>query len=200
LTYAAAVGDAPGAVLAFLAAVLLFAVAALPGRDHVLRVVALAAGAVALFEATTVAFDGNAETAALLGQGVVLLVVAAVLRSRPLLVVGGIVGLTGVLSTLAGRCRPRRSLRIPRLRSSWASPCSGRRWWLRQRCRPWCWPRRGRADRIGTDRHPGCGRPGGAAVGACRVGRALRRGRARDRARAARGAVPGGLRRRPRRA
>ena len=63
----------PGAVLAFLAAVLLFAVAALPGRDHVLRVVALAAGAVALFEATTVAFDGNAETAALLGQGVVLL-------------------------------------------------------------------------------------------------------------------------------
>jgi len=55
LTFAAAVGDVPGAVLAFLAAVLLFAVAALPGRDHVLRVVALVAGAVALFEATTVA-------------------------------------------------------------------------------------------------------------------------------------------------
>ena len=106
LTFAAAVGDVPGAVLAFLAAVLLFAVAALPGRDHVLRVVALVAGAVALFEATTVAFDGNAETAALLGQGVVLLVVAAALRSRPALVVGGIVGLTGVLAALAEQVPP----------------------------------------------------------------------------------------------
>ena len=130
LTFAAAVGDVPGAVLAFLAAVLLFAVAALPGRDHVLppegrgrgtehdrpvepkapasspRVAALVAGAVALFEATTVAFDGNAETAALLGQGVVLLVVAAALRSRPALVVGGIVGLTGVLAALAEQVPP----------------------------------------------------------------------------------------------
>jgi uncharacterized membrane protein len=106
LTFAVAVGDVPGAVLAFLAAVLLFAVAALPGRDHVLRVVALVAGAVALFEATTVAFDGNAETAALLGQGVVLLVVAAALQSRPALVVGGIVGLTGVLAALAEQVPP----------------------------------------------------------------------------------------------
>jgi uncharacterized membrane protein len=101
LTFAAAVGDVPGALLAFLAAVLLFAVAALPGRDHVLRVVALVAGAVALFEATTVAFDGNVETAVLLGQGVVLLVVAAALRSRPALVVGGVVGVTGVLAAMA---------------------------------------------------------------------------------------------------
>ena len=101
LTFAAVVGDVPGALLAFLAAVLLFAVAALPGRDHVLRVVALVAGAVALFEATSVAFDGNAETAALLGQGVVLLVVASALRSRPMLVVGGIVGVTGVLAAVA---------------------------------------------------------------------------------------------------
>ncbi len=131
LTFAAAVGDVPGAVLAFLAAVLLFAVAALPGRDHVLRVVALAAGAVALFEATTVAFDGNAETAALLGQGVVLLVVAAALRSRPVLVVGGIVGLTGVLSALADAGAAGGARRLSRRpRSSWASPCSGRRWWL----------------------------------------------------------------------
>jgi uncharacterized membrane protein len=106
LTFAAAVGDVLGAVLAYLAAVLLFAVAALPGRDHVLRVVALAAGAVALFEATTVAFDGNAETAALLGQGVVLLVVAAALRSRAVLVVGGIVGVTGVLSAVARQVPP----------------------------------------------------------------------------------------------
>ncbi len=101
LTFAAVSGDVPGAVLALAAAVLLFAVAALPGRDHVLRVVALAAGAVALFEATTVAFDGNAETAALLGQGVVLLAVAAALRSRPALVVGAIVGATGVLAAVA---------------------------------------------------------------------------------------------------
>ena len=106
LTFAAATGDVPGALLAFGAAVLLFAVAALPGRDRVLRVVALAAGAVALFEATTVAFDGNAETAALLGQGVVLLVVAAALRSRPALVVGGIVGVTGVLSAIAVQVPP----------------------------------------------------------------------------------------------
>jgi len=96
----------PGALLAFGAAVLLFAVAALPGRDRVLRVVALAAGAVALFEATTVAFDGNAETAALLGQGAVLLVVAAALRSRPALVVGGIVGVTGMLSAIAVQVPP----------------------------------------------------------------------------------------------
>jgi uncharacterized membrane protein len=101
LTYAATVGEVPGAVLAFAAAVLLFAVAALPGRDHVLRVVALVAGAVALFEATAVAFDGNAETAALLGQGVVLLIVAAALRSRPALVVGGVVGAAGVLAATA---------------------------------------------------------------------------------------------------
>lgn len=106
LTFAAAVGEVRGALLAFLAAVLLFAVAALPGRDHVLRVVALAAGAVALFEATAVAFDGNAETAAVLGQGVVLLAVAAALRSRPVLVVGGIVGSIGVLSALAVQVPP----------------------------------------------------------------------------------------------
>lgn len=106
LTFAATVGGVPGALLAFGAAVLLFGVAALPGRDHATRVVALVAGAVALFEATTVAFDGNAETAALLGQGVVLLVVAAALRSRPALVVGGIIGVTGVLKVLGTQVPP----------------------------------------------------------------------------------------------
>jgi uncharacterized membrane protein len=106
LTFAASAGDVPGALLALGAAVALFAVAALPGRDDVVRIVSLVAGAVALFEATTVAFDGNVEMAALLGQGVVLLVVAEALRSRPLLVVGGIVGVTGVLAVLGRQVPP----------------------------------------------------------------------------------------------
>jgi hypothetical protein len=76
------------------------------GRDRVLRIVALVAGAVALFEATAVAFDGNVETAALLGQGVVLLIVAAALRSRPALVVGGVVGAAGVLAAMAVQVPP----------------------------------------------------------------------------------------------
>ena len=106
LTFAAAAGGWTGAALAFLAAVLLLAAAALPGRDHVLRVVALAAGAVALFEATAVALDGDAQTAVLLGQGVALLTVAAVLRSRAVLAVGGLFATTGVLSAVAVQIPP----------------------------------------------------------------------------------------------
>ena len=78
---------------------LLLAAAVLPG-DDVLRTVALAAGGIALFEAAAVAFDANTESAVLLGQGVVLLTVAAVLRSRRVLLVGAGFAVLGVLTVL----------------------------------------------------------------------------------------------------
>jgi uncharacterized membrane protein len=106
LTVAAVDGGWPAAAVAFLAAVLLFAAAALPGRDHAVRVVALATGAVALFEATAVALDGTARSAVLLGQGVALLVVAAALRSRAVLAVGGVFAGIGVLSAVAVHVPP----------------------------------------------------------------------------------------------
>jgi uncharacterized membrane protein len=99
LTFAAVVGGWQGASLAFAAAVLLLAAAVLPG-DDVLRTVALAAGGIALFEAAAVAFDANTESAVLLGQGVVLLTVAAVLRSRRVLLVGAGFAVLGVLTVL----------------------------------------------------------------------------------------------------
>jgi uncharacterized membrane protein len=99
LTFAAVVGGWQGAALAFAAAVLLLAAAVLPG-EHVLRTVALAAGGIALFEAAAVAFDANTESAVLLGQGVVLLTVAAVLRSRRVLLVGAGFAVLGVLTVL----------------------------------------------------------------------------------------------------
>jgi uncharacterized membrane protein len=99
LTFAAVVGGWQGAALAFAAAVLLLAAAVLPG-DDVLRTVALAAGGIALFEAAAVAFDANTESAVLLGQGVVLLTVAAVLRSRHVLLVGAGFAVLGVLTVL----------------------------------------------------------------------------------------------------
>jgi hypothetical protein len=99
LTFAAVVGGWQGAALAFAAAVLLLAAAVLPG-DDVLRPVALAAGGIALFEAAAVAFDANTESAVLLGQGVVLLTVAAVLRSRRVLLVGAGFAVLGVLTVL----------------------------------------------------------------------------------------------------
>jgi hypothetical protein len=95
LTFAVAVDGAAGAALAFLAAVLLLGAAALPRRDRVFRVVALAAGAVALFVGTAVALDGDVRTAVVLGQGVALLAVAGVLRSRPALAVGGLFATVG---------------------------------------------------------------------------------------------------------
>ncbi len=106
LTVAAVDDGWPAAAVAFLAAVLLFAAAALPGRDHAVRVVALATGAVALFEATAVALDGTARATVLLGQGVALLVVAAALRSRAVLAVGGAFAGIGVLSAVAVHVPP----------------------------------------------------------------------------------------------
>jgi uncharacterized membrane protein len=99
LTFAAVVGGWQGASLAFAAAVLLLAAAVLPG-DDVLRTVALAAGGIALFEAAAVALDANTESAVLLGQGVVLLTVAAVLRSRRVLMVGAGFAVLGGLTVL----------------------------------------------------------------------------------------------------
>ncbi len=106
LTFGALDDGWPAAALAFLAAVLLFATAALPARDHAVRVAALATGAVALFEATAVALDGTARATVLLGQGVALLVVAAVLRARAVLAVGGAFAGTGVLAAVAVHVPP----------------------------------------------------------------------------------------------
>ena len=106
LTFAVAVDGAAGAALAFLAAVLLLGAAALPGRDGVFRVVALAVGALALFVGTAVALDGAVRTGVVLGQGVVLLVVAGVLRSRPALAVGGAVATLGFGTVLGVQVPP----------------------------------------------------------------------------------------------
>lgn len=115
LTFAAAVDGWAGATVAYVAAVLLFAAAALPDRhsDGVLRVVALAAGAVAIFEATAVALDGAVETAVLLGQAAVLVAVAGVLRARRVLLVGGFFAVFGVLSALADPVPPEALTRFP---------------------------------------------------------------------------------------
>ncbi|GAA4687727.1 DUF2339 domain-containing protein [Pseudonocardia yuanmonensis] len=91
----------PGAGLALLAAVALLALAIPAGRAAV-RLTALAAGSVAVLEATVVAFDGGTLHAVLLGEGVVVLVAAAVVRSRPALLAGGGFALIGYLGALAG--------------------------------------------------------------------------------------------------
>ncbi len=116
LAFAVSAGGWIGAALAFVVAVLLLATAALPGRDHPLRVVALAAGAVALFVGATVALDGSTETAVVLGQGVALLAVAAALRSRAVLAVGGSSAAVGVLMAVG------RQIPLPALASFPSAP------------------------------------------------------------------------------
>jgi uncharacterized membrane protein len=91
----------PGAGLALLAAVALLALAIPTGRAAV-RLTALAAGSVAVLEATVVAFDGATLDAVLLGEGLVLLAAAALLRSRPALLAGGGFAAVGYLGALAG--------------------------------------------------------------------------------------------------
>lgn len=101
LALATRTGPWPGAGLALLAAVALLALAIPAGRAAV-RLTALAAGSVAVLVATVVAFDGGTLDAVLLGEGVVVLVAAAVLRSRVGLLVGGGFALIGYLGALAG--------------------------------------------------------------------------------------------------
>ncbi len=106
LVVSAAIGGWSGAAPAAGAALLLLLLAAWPRLDRVLRISALAAGSVALFQATVVALDGAAETAVLLGQALVLVVVAGVLRSRVPLIIGGAYGVVGVLAALAIQMPP----------------------------------------------------------------------------------------------
>lgn len=86
-----------GAALAGGAALALAGVAALPGAEPVWRWATLSAAAVALLEATVLAFDGATLTAVLLGQAVVLAVLAAGSRRRLPLGIGAAFGLVGVL-------------------------------------------------------------------------------------------------------
>jgi uncharacterized membrane protein len=101
LALASRVDRWPGAGLALLAAVALVALAVPAGRAAV-RLTALVAGSVAVLVATVVAFDGGTLDAVLLGEGVVVLVAAAVVRSRPALLVGGGFAVIGYLGALAG--------------------------------------------------------------------------------------------------
>jgi uncharacterized membrane protein len=71
-----------------------------PSTVRALRVVAVAAAAVALFQATFVAFEGSTATMLLLGQAVVAAVLAAQLRARLPLAVGTAYGAIGVLIAL----------------------------------------------------------------------------------------------------
>lgn len=90
-----------GAALAAGAGLALLGIAALPGAQRVVRQVAICASAVAIFQATAVAFDGDTRTAVVLGQATVLAVLAAVLRRRLPLAIAGVYGLLGVTAALA---------------------------------------------------------------------------------------------------
>jgi hypothetical protein len=87
----------PGAVLALLVGLALLAVALAPlGLSVVARTAAGAAGTVAIFQATVLWFDGAALTTVLLGQALVLTILAGLARRRgPLLAAAGY-GLAGL--------------------------------------------------------------------------------------------------------
>lgn len=105
LATGAAWGGWAGAAVAAAAAIALSAFAAVPGSGRPVRTVAVAAAAVALFQATLVALDGSAATVVLLGQAVVATVLAAQLRARLPLAVGAAYGTVAVLLAL-GRDAP----------------------------------------------------------------------------------------------
>jgi hypothetical protein len=105
LVTSAAWGGWNGAAVAAVAVVALAAFAAVRDTPRALRVVAVAAGAVALFQATLVAFDGSTATVVLLGQAIVATVLAAQLRARLPLAVGVAYGAIAVLIAL-GRDAP----------------------------------------------------------------------------------------------
>jgi uncharacterized membrane protein len=103
-----------GAVLAAGAAVVLLGFSAWPAPAKAIRITALTAGAVALFQATMLVFDGAPQHAVLLGQGVVLAVLAAVLKARLPLLVGGVYGAVGVLLAVAEEVPPQALAAFPR--------------------------------------------------------------------------------------
>ncbi|MHA6620409.1 DUF2339 domain-containing protein [Pseudonocardia sp. DLS-67] len=137
LVTAAAWGGWNGAAVAAVAVVALAAFAAVPaapriggwelaepaGRVRTVRVVAVAAAALALFQATLVALDGSAATVVLLGQAIVATVLAAQLRARLPLAVGAAYGGIGVLIAL-GRDAPLDGL-VHHPSSAYAGPGHG---------------------------------------------------------------------------
>ena len=94
-----------GAATAAGAAVALGLLALRPGADRLISPVAAAAAAVALFAATTIAFDGTALTSVVLGQAIVAAVLGAVFRARLPLIVGMLYATYGVPRAL-GRDAP----------------------------------------------------------------------------------------------
>ncbi|WP_084796465.1 DUF2339 domain-containing protein [Pseudonocardia asaccharolytica] len=113
LVLAATLDGRVGAGLAAGAAALLAVPAIVPRLDRAGRIAAGTAATIALFESTVILLDGASRTAALLGQAIVLVVVAAVLRSRVLLVIGGVYGSVGVLMAMAVHLPPRTLVEFP---------------------------------------------------------------------------------------
>lgn len=101
LVVAAQAGGVAGAVVAGGVAALMLGLALVRplGRDA--RVVALAVGAVALHQATVQLLDGGDVVLAVLGEAVVFVVLAAVLRARVVLAVGAAYGVLGFLGALS---------------------------------------------------------------------------------------------------
>jgi uncharacterized membrane protein len=184
LTFAAAVDGWAGATLAYVTAVLLFAAAALPNRDDVVRLVALAAGAVALFEATAVALEGRGDhRSARAGGG------AGGGRGEPALApdADGRRLDRGVRGDL-GAGRPRSSGGVDELPVGAVhardDPAAGSDRGGDSRVGAGA-RRRGRgARRGGADRRASCGRPCRSPLGPRRSRRPVRRRRPGDRARA----------------
>jgi hypothetical protein len=98
----AARGGPGGAVVVAVAALVLGRLAAHFRAQRTLCGVAAAAAAVALFQATMIAFDGAVLTGMVLGQAVVAAAVAALLRSRFAAAVGLAYGIFGIGLALAG--------------------------------------------------------------------------------------------------
>jgi hypothetical protein len=116
-------GGWSGAAVAAVAVVALAAFAAVPGTRTPVRVVAVAAAALALFQATLTALDGSTATAVLLAQAVVAAVLAAQLRARLPLAIAAAYGLVAVLTAI-GRDAPVEGLvRYPSIH--YAGPGSG---------------------------------------------------------------------------
>jgi uncharacterized membrane protein len=118
LVTAGVLGGWEGAAVAAGAALAMVVVAVLPWLDRVLRLTAVTAGVVAVFQATALAFDGSTFTIVLLGQALTAAVLAYLLRNRLAIVVALAEGTLGLLFAV-GRDAPltelvqRGGLRLP---------------------------------------------------------------------------------------
>lgn len=108
-----ALGGWGGAAVIATAAVAMTALAAWPDTGRVIRRVAAAVAALALFQATAVAVDGSTATAVVLGEAIVAAVLAYTLRLRFPLVVGLVFGALGVAGAVAGSASPAALLQFP---------------------------------------------------------------------------------------